>query len=607
MFIAAVCFSLGLFEGNASASGYAGSVKEASSQLNPNISSSLVDWEYAWENSKGSHGEENPSLSWKTATSPLNPSGRDGRDILWLRTVLPEGNWKEPTLELQAFQLFEVYAEGQLIYKFGDIEEPLRSNYIGTLTRFISLPEEALGKTVYVRVYSAGSDIGITNQAKVSGRSDFILSLIKDQAYQFIFGFFYIIVGLIFLYPYILLKQKLLLQFAGFAVSFGLYTVSRRTLIYFFSDHPMFWTYTNLVSLILAIAFITAFLEQFFGGRLKGFLGILWKVHLIYGIVLIPSAALGFIHSTKVVFGYQLLILVTIGFVIIHIGQKALKGNNEAGIILVGALIFSTAGIVDILNIIWNPNGNFLQVSYLGAFVLLIMLVVVLTRRMIAMMSRLSNSDKLSVAGQLAAGVAHEIRNPLTVISGYLQLMKNDIKNKPMIEVMLGEVNRINSIMNEFLFLAKPVKPKFAYQSMGQILEDVLLLFKSQAETYGIRLVLVCPENLPKVFCDQNQLKQVFINVLKNAMEAMPGGGEINIWIAEKAGVVKIVFKDQGCGIPEKELSQIGAPFYTTKENGSGLGLMVSRSIIENHKGRFRIESELDVGTTVTIELPIIR
>lgn len=607
LYIAAVCFSVGVPESCAFASTYAVSVKDGLSQQNGNPAVSLDSWEYTWEDLKGNGETKPPDSGWKQAKTPLNPPGRDGRNILWLRAAVPDGSWKEPILQLQVYQLFEVYIDGKLIYKFGEIQDPARSNYIGTLTRFISLPEETLGKTVYIRVYSDSPDIGITNHTQVSGRSDVILSMIKNQAQQFIFGFFYIIIGLVFIYPYILLKQKLLLQFAGFALSFGLYTVSRRTLIYFFADRPMFWTYTNLASLILAIASITAFLEQFFGGRLKGFMGILWRLHLIYGIVFLPSAALGLIRSNKGVFGYQFLMLVTIGFVIVHMSQKALKGNKEAVMILVGTLIFGAAGIADILNNIWNPNGGFPQVSYLGAFVLLMMLIVILTRRMIIMQSRLYNSDKLSVAGQLAAGVAHEIRNPLTVISGYLQLMKKDPKNQTMIEVMLGEVNRINGIMNEFLFLAKPVKPKFLIHSIGHILRDVLLLFQAQAADYGFRLILHCPEELPKVYCDQNQLKQVFINVIKNAMEAMPNGGDITIQATENAGTITIVFQDQGCGIPEKELSQIGAPFYTTKENGSGLGLMVSRSIIESHKGKLRLESELDVGTRVVIELPVLK
>lgn len=219
----------------------------------------------------------------------------------------------------------------------------------------------------------------------------------------------------------------------------------------------------------------------------------------------------------------------------------------------------------------------------------------------------LRRSEKLTTVGQLAAGVAHEIRNPLTTLRGFIQLQQQTQKMNPRhIDLMLSELDRINLIVGEFLILAKPQATNFTPKDIRFIMGDVISLLDSQAHMLGIEFVL--DADVPTVVhCGENQLKQVFINLLKNAMEAMPHGGKIEILIRvtaeQNAG---IVIRDEGEGVPEDLLPKLGEPFFTSKESGTGLGLMVSQRLIQAHKGSFEIESKQGEGTTVTILMPAL-
>jgi PAS domain S-box-containing protein len=217
----------------------------------------------------------------------------------------------------------------------------------------------------------------------------------------------------------------------------------------------------------------------------------------------------------------------------------------------------------------------------------------------------IQKSDKLSLVGQLAAGIAHEIRNPLTSLRGFIQLLqyKSD-DNKDYCEIMLSELDRINLIVGEFLILAKPHMIQFTKRDINQIIRHVLTLIGTQAIIKNIHIVDKLQEGLPVISCEENQLKQVIINLIKNGIEAMPTGGTITVETGLSSSKrIFIRITDEGNGIPQEMLDRLGEPFYTTKESGTGLGLMVCYKIIENHQGELRVESEVGRGTSFEIVL----
>ncbi|MCJ2144861.1 ATP-binding protein [Bacillus sp. B19-2] len=219
----------------------------------------------------------------------------------------------------------------------------------------------------------------------------------------------------------------------------------------------------------------------------------------------------------------------------------------------------------------------------------------------------LMKSEMLSAVGQLAAGIAHEIRNPLTSLKGFLQLMIQSKKyQKDYAEVMMSEFIRLEAIINEFLVLAKTKSTTFDPVQVNSIVEDVCMVLESQAVLNNVRIEKQLSGDLPEILAVSNELKQVFLNILKNAIEAMEDAeGFITIRSYYEKDSVFITFEDQGKGISKDVLEKLGEPFYTTKEKGTGLGLMVTFKIIENHGGSIHFESEEGKGTTVKLKLPI--
>lgn len=215
-------------------------------------------------------------------------------------------------------------------------------------------------------------------------------------------------------------------------------------------------------------------------------------------------------------------------------------------------------------------------------------------------------SERLLLAGQLAAGVAHEIRNPLTAVKGFLQILQGGQSlKKQYLDVMYAEITRIEDIIHELLLLAKPNSVKFTDKNIHTILEHVVTLMETEAIKENVRIETSFYHEQLMVNCDDGQIKQVFINLVKNSIEAMPKGGKVFIKTHQELGHVKITLTDTGYGISQEILSNIGQPFYTTKEKGTGLGLAVSFSIIDTHNGKMTIDSTPHKGTTFTITLPL--
>jgi len=220
---------------------------------------------------------------------------------------------------------------------------------------------------------------------------------------------------------------------------------------------------------------------------------------------------------------------------------------------------------------------------------------------------QLIKSEKLSAVGQLSASIAHEIRNPLTALKGFLQIMRSSATDKQdsYFSIMSDEISRIEQITGELLMVAKPQVHHFQQENINELINDVTTLLSSQALMNNVD-IHVSAEVLPLTYCVGNQLKQVFINLIKNAIESMPNGGQVLVSLSRlNANEIAIEIKDQGCGIPNDLLENIGIPFYTTKQKGTGLGMMTSFKIIESHGGKIDVSSKSGEGTSVNIYLPI--
>lgn len=221
------------------------------------------------------------------------------------------------------------------------------------------------------------------------------------------------------------------------------------------------------------------------------------------------------------------------------------------------------------------------------------------------MEEQLSKSEKLSIVCQLAAGVAHEIRNPITSIKGFIQLIEEGIMKKEFFEVISKELKQVEGILEEFINLAKPIEIQLKRVNIKNILKEVETLLKPEANLKNVEIFQEYEQNLPQIMCDTTQIKQVFINIIKNSIEAIPNNGfvEIQGTIEGKNVLIKII--DNGIGISEERVQKLGEPFYSNKEKGTGLGLMICFRIVREHNGSIKVKSKENEGTTVEVRLPI--
>ena len=213
--------------------------------------------------------------------------------------------------------------------------------------------------------------------------------------------------------------------------------------------------------------------------------------------------------------------------------------------------------------------------------------------------------EKLAVVGQMAASIAHEIKNPLSSLKGFTQLQQErDKENENYYPIMLNEIDRINSIVSDLLILGKPNGSTKTYVSLEEILNYVVSINELQASRQCITIRTEIEKPLPNIYCDENQMKQVFLNLLKNSIESMLDGGNIVIKAQLKGNQFIISVHDEGEGIPHEQIEKLGEPFYTSKPNGTGLGLMVTKKILEEHNGKLEISSIPKRGTKIDVILP---
>ncbi len=222
-------------------------------------------------------------------------------------------------------------------------------------------------------------------------------------------------------------------------------------------------------------------------------------------------------------------------------------------------------------------------------------------------------SERTNAVRLLAAGVAHEIGNPLNALTIHLQLLERELKRldssrrDSLLElagIARTEVTRLDMIITQFLRAIRPSPPNLTPLSVLAVLKETLTLLKQEVENRGVHIEVECPDGLPALRIDRDQIKQAFFNIVRNALQAMSEGGLLRIAIEESDQFIGISFRDNGSGIPPEHFTRIFDPYYTTKKEGSGLGLMIVQRIIQDHGGRIDVHSEPGVGTTFTVLLP---
>ncbi len=227
--------------------------------------------------------------------------------------------------------------------------------------------------------------------------------------------------------------------------------------------------------------------------------------------------------------------------------------------------------------------------------------------------TQLRRAESLAALTTLAAGVAHEINNPLGSISIRIQLLEKLIRSEEPdkaamfkhVDIIKEEMDRLKHIVVDFLFAVRPMDIQLLSENLAPILEEVADFIQPEAERKGIEVKLSIDKNLPSVLLDKRHIKQALLNLIQNAMAAMPDGGTLGISAEYSGDEARISVSDTGTGIPEELLTKIFEPYFTTKKSGTGLGLTITFKIVKEHSGDISLESKEGKGSTFTIHLPV--
>jgi signal transduction histidine kinase len=268
--------------------------------------------------------------------------------------------------------------------------------------------------------------------------------------------------------------------------------------------------------------------------------------------------------------------------------------RNSLSSMAVLGLAILTVGIFGMAVIFYNQYSHTQQVKNLEAEV--------------------AQRDRLSALGNMAATVAHEIRNPLNSVSMGLQRLKGEFRPTQdeeeysrFIELMRGEVQRLNSIVEEFLSLARPLEIKPEPVRIDELLKEMAVLVESDAKSKKVEIKVVVPPELPAAWVDRNYFKQALLNLILNGMQSMPHGGLLTLEAKVAHGKMVVIVADTGDGIPKDILPRIFEPYFTTKTKGAGLGLSIARRIVEAHGGTLTVDSAVGQGTRFQLAVPMSR
>jgi two-component system, sporulation sensor kinase E len=228
--------------------------------------------------------------------------------------------------------------------------------------------------------------------------------------------------------------------------------------------------------------------------------------------------------------------------------------------------------------------------------------------------ARLRRAESLAALTTLTAGVAHEIKNPLGSIGIHLELMKKEMSGKRQIEtqkvmenllIIKEEVERLNRIVMDFLFTVRPMNAELSYDELNRVVRELLDFMKFELAEAGITVDTDLAKASPQILVDERYMKQAVLNILKNAISAMPDGGTLRVQTVQKGNELLLKISDTGVGIPDEHMDKIFEPYFTTKDFGSGLGLTLVYKIVKEHMGDIEINSKVGEGTSITLSFPV--
>lgn len=589
----------------------------------------IDEWQIQWINESAASLDTPPAGGeWLTAgAGSFGSRLPEGTNGLWVRVELPPA----PQFMRPALYIEHLYAEDLVVFVNGSrIYESERGFRFDLNKLFVPLQDMSEPSELHIRINAQDERAGLMSNIHIGEADSLGMQFVRSELPDLLLGSGIVLFGIVMIPCVVFLNRKLRgpwIMLGFIALATGLLITTYSPIMYMLYDKCgnvlLFIFNLCLISVIpLFLYYIEHVLEQrskllIFARRFQTMYSLVcllllaaanWKEDTFYGLFQFFSGQL----FGPIIFA-ELLLAVVLSF------RHAASGNKNALILSLGISIFSLSVIADLALYYASSKQHVLWIWKIGVIATLFTLVVTLARRLAADHAmvvayskeleeynvRLQRTEKLKIISDLAASVAHEVRNPLQVTRGFLQLLsERGHPNKQYYEMAITELDRASSIITDFLTFAKPEMDQFTLLDVEEELEKISAIMTPHASLNGVILQMETHGPL-NVMGNSSKFKQAIMNFIKNSIEAIEQNGEIFMRAFRDGDEAVIRIRDNGEGMLPEEIAKLGAPYFSTKTKGTGLGLMVTFRIIEAMKGSIAFESEKGKGTEVTLRFPL--
>lgn len=592
---------------------------------------SVTGWEVKWGNA-GEQGFISEVMGqdeiWeKRSVERIVDSTKEPSGSLWTRLTIPRLTDGSSAIRFENIKgtHIVIYLEDRKVY------ENYHYNYDNNAV-FLPLSTENSGKTLYIWAQNERGWLGIQGDVQVGPYAMLQEKYLHNGLIDIILGSTFVFTSLIMLSCTFFLGQF----HKGLWISLCVVMGSIGTMVITYSQflYTFYQVYGDLYSILFDLAMLLGmpalcyFFEQVIGPGVHGVFTKLRKVQWAYSIVSVFSLFVYVISGGQWDLLYSLFVQHVVGIILVIVLTillagtiaRALQRNREAILLAVG---FGTFSLISVMELLWyyQRNGAYHLLWWKWSMVaFVISLIAILGSRFAEKHTKvleyskelelfnneLQRSEKMEIISELAASVAHEVRNPLQVTRGFLQLMteQEDNKNKGYVRIALEELDRASGIITDFLTFAKPEFDHIISLNISDEFDHIEGILVPMANLEGGKITTDIPPNI-YIRGNSSKFKQAFINIIKNSIEAFQGGqGQIDIWAYSQDGKVKVHVRDNGEGMSEEALSRLGEPYFSNKIKGTGLGMMVTFRIVEAMNGQISFTSTKGVGTEAVVSFP---
>jgi len=600
-------------------------------------------WQYRWGDSPLTDAsvplwitEDISNPAWKPLSVPGKLKTPPGEKIVWLRVRLPLGKWQHPGIDRGDLFALEAYLGNQLIDKLAELEPSGKVNFLADIWPIIPLEPNFQGKTLFFKVYANDPNyinIGTLRKVFVGSQTELIKKIIQEKMGKFVSGCFFTAIGILPIFIGIRRpEEKAYISFGFLAICIGVFTItSNEIAVIFFNPNNLIRLASYLTSLYLLPVSICIFFEKIFGVGYKSIVRRLWQINLIHAVLALTLAVINR-GNLKIVnhSGYFVFLLTIITLLGISL-KFAFKGNTEAKLFATG---FTIAGIFGIRDLLVGLKGLYShqEIYYWGMFVFLLFLGIILERRFMEARNRLQTysqelefnnmalqrMDKLK--DEFLANTSHELRTPLNGIIGIAESMidgatgslnSRQIAN---LSLIVSSGRRLSHLVNDILDFSKLKHNNIGLQikpvGMREITDIVLTLSQPLIGKKTLDLINNISTEIPPADADENRVQQILHNLVGNAIK-FTEAGVIKVSAAVVDNNLEITVSDTGIGIPADKLERIFESFeqadgsISRQYGGAGLGLAVTKQLVQLHGGKIWVESQLGKGSRFTFTLPV--